>query len=370
MPVTLKDIVRKTGLSISTVSHVLNGRQGFSTDTQQRVHQAARELGYLPNHLSRALAGGKSMSIGLMGETFKTPVRLLRMRQIEKLAKADNYRMYLVANEGMLGEPDLLQTIEDLLARRVDGLIICDLNQLPDEIMDRLMNCGKPVVFVDHVPDQAMYGVHVDRTAALSDAIKHLHQMGHQSAVYLGSRFDQLVPELKLGRYRQESHMAGLQLIESKAWYLEATGETEDMASAAYTLTTQMLGHVIPSAIICISDETAMGAISAIRHAGLSVPGDVSVIGFDDLPIAKYFEPALTTIAQPMQQAGKAAYEILSSVFEQPDAPSQVRQLRCKFIARQSTGPVRNDAPTAQQLRKQLATHKPARLHGESQCEE
>ena len=126
MAITLKDIVKKTGFSISTVSHVLNGRPGFSPDTQQRIQQAARELGYLPNHLSRALAGGKSMSIGLMGETLKTPIRLLRMRQIETLARADQYHIYLVANEGMLSEPDLLKTVDDLLARRVDGLIICD----------------------------------------------------------------------------------------------------------------------------------------------------------------------------------------------------------------------------------------------------
>lgn len=368
MPVTLKDIVKKTGLSISTVSHVLNGRPGFSTDTQQRVRQAAKELGYSPNHLSRALAGGKSMSIGLMGETFGTPIRLLRMRQIEKLAKANDYRMYLVANEGMFNEPDLLQTIEDLLARRVDGLIICDLNQLPQNAMQQLMNCGKPVVFVDHVPDQAQGGVHVDRTGALREAISHLVELGHRSAVYLGSRFDQLVPELKLGRYRQESSMAGIQLIESPTWYLEATGEIENMAGAAYKLTTQMFRHeIVPTAIICISDETAMGAISAIHDAGLSVPGDVSVVGFDDLPTARYFQPALTTIAQPMVEAGQAAYEILSSLFDQPDAPPQIRQMRCRFIARKSTGPARIGSPTAQHIKQQLESHHPVNVTYESQ---
>ncbi|HAI10155.1 MAG TPA: hypothetical protein DCM28_00510 [Phycisphaerales bacterium] len=361
MSITLKDIVKKTGLSMSTVSHVLNGRPGFSASTQQRVHQVARELGYLPNHLSRALAGGKSMSIGLMGETFKTPIRLLRMREIEKLAKADSYCMYLVANEGMMAEPDMLKTVEDMLARRVDGLIICDLNELPSDVTQRLLNCGKPVVFVDHVPDQATHGVHMDRTAALSQAVKHLHDLGHDSAVYLGSRFDQLVPELKLGRYRQELKMSGMQLIEPEHWYVEATG-LEDMSDAAYALTQQMLKHIIPSAIICISDETAIGAIHAIEEAGLSVPDDVSVIGFDDLPIAKHFKPSLTTISQPMLQAGQAAYEILSNLFKASDASPEIRELRCQFIARESTGPVRSNAPTAKSLYENLATHKPVHV--------
>lgn len=346
---------------MSTVSHVLNGRPGFAEDTQQRVQQAARELGYLPNHLGRALVGGKSMSIGLMGELLKCPIRLLRMRQIELMAKADNYRMYLVANEGLLSELDLLQTVEDLLARRVDGLIICELNQLPDKVMKRLLSCDKPVVFVDHVPDGATHGVHVDRTQALGQAVNHLKDLGHQSALFLGSRFDQLVPELKLGRYRQELKMSGMELIEPKNWYLEATG-LADMADAAYEVTTQMLKHIIPSAIICISDESAIGAIHAIEDTGLSVPADVSVIGFDDLPVARHFKPALTTISQPMQQAGKAAYEILSSLFKASDAPSQIHKLSCQFIVRESTGTARANAPTAKVLRESLENHKPAHV--------
>lgn len=363
MAITLKDIVKKTGFSISTVSHVLNGRPGFSPDTQQRIQQAARELGYLPNHLSRALAGGKSMSIGLMGETLKTPIRLLRMRQIETLARADQYHIYLVANEGMLSEPDLLKTVDDLLARRVDGLIICDPNQLPQPVMKRLMDWDKPVVFVDHVPDEGKFGVHVDRTAALHEAADHLRELGHRDVMYLGSRFDQLVPELKLGRYRQELKLMGMQLVEPPQWYLEATGHTDDMAEAAYELITQMLKQTVPSAILCISDETAIGAIHAIKHAGLSVPGDVSVIGFDDLPTARHFDPALTTISQPMTQAGKAAYQLLSAAFDKPDMNREVKELACKFIPRNSTGPARENAPDAQTMLNNLAQIKPFKVN-------
>jgi DNA-binding LacI/PurR family transcriptional regulator len=362
MSVKLKDIVKETGLSMSTVSNVLNGRPGFSASTQQRVHQVARELGYMPNHLSRALAGGASMSIGLMGVTLKTPVRLVQIRQIEKLAKADNYHIYLVANEGLMSEADLQQTIEDLLARRVDGLIICDLLQLPEPVMDTLKNCGKPVVFMEYLPQDVSFGVKMDNTQAVRDAMTHLRELGHKSVFYLGARFDQLVPQLKLDLYRQEAAFAGLELIESPAWYLEACGVRDDFSGAAYELTRQVLQYVRPSAIACISDETAIGAISAIVQAGLSVPGDISVIGFDDWQISRFINPALTTISQPVQQSGQLAYEILSGLFKHPDTPQDIRRLDCRFVPRASTGPASPQATSASNLKKSLQSHQPIRI--------
>lgn len=367
MSVKLKDIVKETGLSMSTVSNVLNGRPGFSASTQQRVHQVARELGYMPNHLSRALAGGASMSIGLMGVTLKTPVRLVQIRQIEKLAKADNYHIYLVANEGLMSEADLQQTIQDLLARRVDGLIICDLLQLPESVMDTLKNCGKPVVFMEYLPQDVSFGVKMDNTQAVRDAMTHLRELGHKSVLYLGARFDQLVPQLKLDLYRQEAAYAGLELIEPPAWYLEACGVRDDFSGAAYELTRQVLQYVRPSAIACISDETAIGAISAIVQAGLSVPGDISVIGFDDWQISRFINPALTTISQPVQQSGQLAYEILSGLFKHPDTPRDIRRLDCRYVPRASTGPASLQAASASNLKKSLQLHQPIRVEQAAQ---
>jgi LacI family transcriptional regulator len=333
--VTIGDIARKTGLSVSSVAKILRNRPGFSEKTSVRVREVARELGYRPNLLSRALAEGKSMSIGLLAESIKSPTDILRLRAIEAAACSNGYVTYMTG-WGKHNVTRLAQNIQDLLSRSVDGLILHYNSPIPQDALELLDQAPAPVVFAGWGPADFCATVRVDDQPAFQTLAGYLHNLGHERAAFVHDPFDFFYTTGTLELLRQALADVGISLAAGDDWLipLEARHET-----FGYNVVQENLKNgCLPSVILTHSDETAAAVFASLSDAGVQVPAELSVVGFGDFPVARMFRPALTTIRPPAGELGAAAFEMLFGMMARPGEPIEPVVFESKLVIRESTG--------------------------------
>jgi len=316
--VTSIDVARRAGVSQSTVSLVLSGKSAgrISARTEAAVREAVEELGYRPNVAARALRTGTARTIGLVVTDVTHPFfgPVLRGAQIAAWRAG-----YAVALVDVANDPDReLASFEALRAGPVDGFLFFTVD--PPEMT------GEHIVALEVSPP-GMASVRFDTERGTAIALRHLLDLGHTRIGHLGSELD-----AETFRLRRETVLA---LVGDKGPYARAAFRFEDARRGALEL---LDAPERPTGVVCDDDVLAGGVYLAARERGLRIPGDVSVVGFDDLPFAQVFEPPLTTIRIDAEALGSESFEVLNALMSGETAPPS-RILPVEFVERGSTAP-------------------------------
>lgn len=347
MRVTLEQIAQRCGVSRQAVSRILGGHvERFSPQTCRRVEQVARELNYQPDPIGRALVGGRTMSIGLLTHGVGGRVPVARLQALMEMAQAAGYETYLrTTGRGTNDTERLTQAVRSLVARRVDGLIITRSVPIAADARRFFESLSVPTVFINRGPPQYNARVNFDAQSAINALAEHLAELGHRHAAFFASTGSADFLEHKIHPYQRAFARAGIEATT----VLEQAPQGGDGHDAlrginaeqrSYEAVQQYIADGGTATAWCMNnDESAIGALAAAREAGLRVPDDVSLVGFDDLALARFCDPPLTTIRTPRDEVSEAAFNMLERLMREPDAPVEPLLLSYELIVRTSTGP-------------------------------
>jgi LacI family transcriptional regulator len=338
----MAQIARTLGVSVQTVSAVVNGKPGISRQTQARVREVIAELDYHPNVQARTLRGVRSKALGVIIPSITNPYFPEFVRGVEDAARASGHSIFLCNTDAELQH--LLEYFALIKTNRASGLI-CAVGLAgewlgePEVIrwIRRFANDGVSVVLNGRRDgDLPVKSTLIDTTTAVEDAARHLLELGHRRIGLISPPPDLSVSGERVGQYRAAFAGLGQPLDES----LIVPGDFE-LEGGAETARMLMQRRARPTAILAANDLAAFGAISALSALGLRVPEDVSVVGFDDIAFARVFLPALTTIAQPVYDLGREAFRLATTQSPAAGKEGEVVTLEGRFVARNSTGPAR-----------------------------
>lgn len=304
MSVTIRDVAKAAGVGQATVSRVLNSSGYVHPDTRERVQQAATALGYVPNYLARSLVSRSTATVGLILPDITNPFFPGITRGAEDAASARGYTVFLCNTDN---DPAMeVQDVRKLRERLVDGIIFVGATDRR-ELLASLQADGVPVVVTDRqVENLDVDMVLVDNTLGALLACRHLIELGHRVIAHAAGHLGTRTGQDRLTGYRQAIEEANLGF--SEALVIRGDYSVESGQHAAQVL----LGRTPrPTAIFCGNDLTAMGVLRAAEAAGLVVPDDLSLVGFDDVQMASLLRPALTTVRQPAYDMGRLAMEML-----------------------------------------------------------
>ena len=338
-PISIKSIAREAGVSHSTVSRALRDSPLVNQRTKERIQWLARELDYFPNSIARSLVTRQTQTVGVVVTTIADPFVAEVVQGIENRAHERGYSVILASSNS---EPQReISAVEMLRGKRVDAVIVTS-SRVGALYLDILGTIGVPIVLINsHSEESGRYtfSVGVDNRHGGYLATKHLIKLGHRRIAYVSGAPDHSDNLDRLAGYRQALDEAAILL--DPALVIEGTGRADGGERALPML---IAVEEPPSASFCYNDMTAIGLLCAARQAGLSVPGDLAIVGFDDIPFASYVYPALTTVAQPKVEMGEKAMEMAlalrtSEGVEDAGVPNLV--LQGQLVIRGSSGGVR-----------------------------
>lgn len=326
---TILDVARRANVSAATVSRVLSQPELVREATRDQVMRVVRELGYEPNLAARSLRTLRSSKLLLTVPDISNPFFSNVIRGAEQAAREAGYAVVL----GDTGhDPAAEDQYAGMLRRReVDGLVFLG-HRLPEALQAEVaLRPGQaPIVNAcEYSPGLGVSSVHIDNAAAAEEAVQHLLAHGHRAIGAITGPLDS-----PLSRERLD----GVRRALSNAGHLSslAVGTGDFSVEAGLREAQRQLEQAV-TAIFCFSDEMAIGALEAVRERGLACPGDVSVMGFDDIRLARYMTPPLTTIAQPSAEIGRRAVELLLRTLAGELQQLEVITLRHELIIRRST---------------------------------
>jgi LacI family transcriptional regulator len=304
-PVTLLDVAAAAGVSKSTVSRILDERLPRSESaTAQRVRQVAAELGYVRDPSAASLRRGKTMTIGVVVPRLTDTVMAMLYEALAHAGQRSGH-FTIVATTG--DEPDAERTaVQALLQRRVDGVVLSTA-RLGDDFPSQLAARGVPCVLALRTDGHSLASVGDDRLGGYQ-ATRHLLDLGHRRIGLIAGPGYASSARGRVEGYRQAMAEAGVEVTPS--WVVESTFGIDSGADTARAL---MSLDPRPTAIFAVNDNTAIGALSAFENLGLSVPKDVSLVGYNDIPIVSRLPTPLTSVRVPFDQIAGAALELLIS---------------------------------------------------------
>ncbi len=324
---TLHDVARLVGVSHQTVSRVINDSPNVSEGTRARVNQAIETLNYRPNRAARSLITGRSQTIQVIdfAATYLMPIP-----EIVRQTNAFNYRVGVSILRDEVSTEELRQLMDDLTSRLVDGFLLFSPQVCFDKReLDRLCR-GIPYVQMAGEPAIGIPAVLIDNKAGVEQGMAHLIGLGHRRIAEIGGPAAVYDARIRHQTYLEQMAAAGL---EPGPWL---AGDFS--AEKAYELSLQLLaGPRDFSAIVCANDDSALGVLRALHERGLRVPEDISVVGFDDHPPVKFYEPPLTTMRQDYQQLSREAVQLLVELIKEPQSPVRQVVLPPTLVVRQST---------------------------------
>jgi LacI family transcriptional regulator len=334
---TQKDVARLAGVSRSTVSYVLNDQTQLkipiSDDTRQRVMQAIADLGYEPDARAQSLIRGDTRIVGVIIPVIDNPYFWQMFSGISDALQEAGYSLHLSRHP--MDAQQESNTIRELTRHRVDGFILlAAVKYLLPRLIDDLRKAGKPVVEITASKAEFDHVIH-DYSAGTRALMAHLIGLGHRRIGFIYGVAQEVEGFDRLITYRQVLHEAGLH--GNEAFELHCGDKMEDAYRAAYTLLSRSQR---PTALLVINDMLAMAVMRAANDLGLSIPGDLSVASFDDIPFSQYITPRLTTVSGKAEESGRDAARLLLRRFAEPDLPQQVTTANIELIVRESTGPV------------------------------
>ncbi|MGW5636719.1 LacI family DNA-binding transcriptional regulator [Streptomyces sp. NPDC003832] len=336
--VTLNMVASAAGVSVSTVSKVLNARADVSTDTKQRVEAVMDELGY-----ERRPARRRGAVIDLVLNELDSLWSVEIIRGVDEVLHQAGASMVLSAVHGR--SADTREWLDQLAARRSNGAILV-VSDLTPQQRKRLAALDVPFVLLDPVGhvDALVPTVGATNWAGAVSATQHLIDLGHTRIAHLAGPRQVLCSRARADGFRATMEAAELPVPEGWAPHGEFN-DTSGRAEMARLLdTVEAAGQQAPTAVFAASDLQALGAFEALRERGRAIPDDISVVGFDDLPVARWTHPALTTVRQPLQDMASMAANTLLRIID-GEAADQLRlELATHLVVRGSTGPVKGGA--------------------------
>ncbi|HEX2913268.1 MAG TPA: LacI family DNA-binding transcriptional regulator [Chloroflexia bacterium] len=340
--ITIREVAAKAGVSVSTVSHVLNGNdQHVSQATRERVLEVVRSLNYRPNAIARSMIKRATATIGLVITDLQNPLFAPVAEGVEAVLRDQGYQIILASSTGLEGE---IRAIETLRQQQVDGFIFMALSvRYPSDHLLKLNDEGVPFVLINrYIESNKISRVHFDDYGAGQTGTRHLLNLGHR-------RIGSITGPLDIVQSRRSAldrHRGWLDTLAAEGikpppeWVIEGDYSFESGYEAAQDLLYRIpasLGR--PDALFVANDAMAMGALKALYEAGVGIPNDIAVVTVGDPPFAAFTIPALTTVALPVMEAGKQAARILLEKLKSPKPlPAQNVKLDCTLIVRESCG--------------------------------
>lgn len=331
MTVGIKDVASQAGVSITTVSHVINNTRPVAEETRERVLAAMRELGYYANASARLLKRGTSNTFGLIISDVENPFYPELIKTFEIGALDHGYEVLLCTTN--YHRDQAAQAVQRMIENRALAVAVLT-SQLEADLLAKLEERKIPVVVLDGVKKRGRSALRIDFSRGAAEAVEHLYGLGHREiAILTGPRSRRSIISY-LNALEAGLAARGL----SPSVVIEGNNRVDGGAEAAGEL---LKRDRLPTAILCGHDLAAIGVIQALTEAGLSVPGDVSVVGSDDVPFARYINPALTTVKIPRDQLGQLALDALQKLLRTRRRLGEEYAVETGLVVRQSTGPAR-----------------------------
>ena len=329
--VKVADIAKKTGLGYSTVAQIISGKKNYRPATIEKVMTAATAMGYVPNYLSKALAGDKSMSIGIYMSSLDNPVEVEVLHPIELAARETDYSTFVCSSNS--NDVRTVALIKGLLGRRVDGIIFYNTNiALNPQVKELLFNSGIPIVYIDIPPEKDINSlITIDHTTAFSEMAAYLAKQGHSEACFLSNPFKMKTPSKLISPLQNALNKFDIELKVEQSWKCKLGGSYEQFA---YDVVKKNIKQGdIPKLLIAHNDYAAIGAIAAFEDQGLKVPEDVSIVGFEGARISSFLRPQLSTINLPSRKlVGEKAFEMLFKMMRSSSYLPEKTILESKFV--------------------------------------
>jgi LacI family transcriptional regulator len=338
MPVTLREIAKAAGCSISTVSRAFAGSEHpVNEATRERILSIANQLGYRPNVAARGLKTDRTFTIGLVVYNIASPFTPVLIRGIQEYLRQHNYFSIIISTDW---DPELeSEAVHQLISRSIDGIIFVE--SWRDETNKALDFANKPYVFVYRLFNGSYTNsVLADDRHGARLAVEHLVELGHRRIAYINGPHDWNSSKDRLAGYQDVLAQYGIpydsSLVEEGTWEVQS----------GYPTAKKFLGMSDrPTAIFAANDLMALGAIYAIQDAGLNVPKDIAVVGYDDRDVASCSKPTITTVCPPSFEMGQLAAQLIVNRLENQIETRDPIRVQGRLIIRESCGAERVDIP-------------------------
>ncbi len=327
MAVSIKDIARLAGVSHSTVSRALRGSILIPAGTARRIQKIAEEQGYSASAIGRGLVKGRTEAIGVVVTSIADPFNGEVVGGLEEFANQHGYSVILATSQAVPARE--ISVVKSFQSRRVDGIIVAS-SRVGSSYSQLLADTRIPVVLLNNQhPDEFNYSVRIDNRKGTFEATNHLLSLGHRKIAYLGDRFGLNSDTERCAGFQQAMAEAGA-AVEAR-FLLTGDGRMKGAMDALGSLKGNW-----PTAVVCYNDLTAVGVMVAAKQMGISIPGDLSVVGFDDIQVAELLTPALTTVRQPKWELGMRSMALILQILRGEEAEKSVI-LPGELVVRDST---------------------------------
>ena len=329
---TIHDVAKKAGVGIGTVSSVLNNSRPVNETTRQKVLAAIKELDFIPNPSGRRLSMGKTHTIGVVIPFFTIASQVERLRGVMSVIASSDYDINLFTVETIPQRNEVLQKVPR--RGRIDGLLIFSINPSENDVR-RFKQGNIPTVLVEAFHPDLPY-ISIDDVAGAKTAVKHLIELGHRKIAYISDFLEDPFGS-NFSRHRYEGYRLALEEADisfnpeyhRQSWLGREEGRQ-------LTMELSKLPDP-PTAIFAFSDELALGVLEAARDLNVNVPAELSVVGYDDIELAKFAQ--LTTIRQNLFLSGVQGVELLLNAIESPEDPPSQLQLSTELVVRSTSAP-------------------------------
>lgn len=334
---TLKSVARHVGLSAGTVSSVLNNSPSAAhipQSTRDRIHAAARELNYRPNLLARSLRKQRTYTLGIIANDLGDAYTSLVIAGIEKFLRQNNYFFISGVHHH---KRDQLEAYSDMLMQRgVEGVILVDWNSEYTHSLPTVAVSG-------HRQSEGVTNIVLNHHSAIFSALKHLADLGHRDIAFMRGHPASADAETRWQAICEIAPKLGIAVKDELVIQFDVEEFSPELG---YPFAKQLLARNKPfTALFAYNDLSAIGAMRAFQESGLRIPQDISVIGFDDIPVAVYYYPSLTTLRQPLGAMGELAARTLVERIEGKESSSSEIAVEGELVIRESTGPAPAGSP-------------------------
>lgn len=336
----IQEVARRARVSTATVSRTINNPSLVDPITAKRVWKAIQDLRYYPNSQARSLVSGRSRILGLIVSDITNPFFPELIKGFEDVAIQNGYEILVSSTN--YDSARMALCVRRMLERKVEGVAIMT-SEMDKQLIDQLSHRNVPLVFLDvGAPGERISNIKVDYAMGVNQAMEHLLWLGHRRIGFISGPLT-----LKSARIRRAAFLRSLRGpgLDKDKRLVEEGDHTVDGGLAA--MTRMLESKCSPTALLASNDLTAIGVMRAVRRAGLAVPQDVSIVGFDDIRLAQFTEPPLTTVGLSRQELAESAlYALLPDVDGQPDPRHKAEYVvETHLVIRETTCPVRSRCP-------------------------
>lgn len=342
--VTIYDIAKEANVSVSTVSRVLNYTAPVKGSTRAKVEDIIQKYNFQPNAMARSLLTNETGIIGVIVPDITNPFFPEVFAGAEEEAQESGHTFLLSNTIGDYAKES--QYLSILREKRVDGIIFLggriNLKHCEEHLVQELVQCANviPTVLVNGALRKTdLIRVVTDESAGTALAVRHLSELGHREIGFIGGESHMTTTSIKLRAFRKTMKDEGLDVREE--WLLP---DSFSIDSGKQQMLKLLAMEERPTAVFCVNDYTAIGAIKAATEAGLTIPNDMSIVGFDDIPLAHHFIPELTTVSQQAHELGRTAVKVLKAMMNK-EKVKKLTSLEPQLIIRQSSGPRSSISP-------------------------